>query len=229
MTPEGIQQKIFFGYAKAAQKLGATFNLYRATSAINPLQDENLIGQIQASTNVSWSYMKANRYGNALFQICIDAQSSTKPDSCQVGDFLIPTTGAEGVISDNTVYFIASLQFLLPPQAVSCNRTVSIVRPTQGTGAGYVGYAGRTQATDEIIVSGMPMSVIAKGKEASPVKLPTDKKDGGWTCLIPNVGGIILREGDIIKDEFDQQYVISSNELTDLGWRLTAEQVVGSR
>jgi len=45
-----------------------------------------------------------------------------------------------------------------------------------------------------------------------------------WAILMPAWPGVILRTSDIILDELGRKYVVSSAELTDMGWRCTAMQ-----
>lgn len=318
MTPEQIQQKILYGYAKAAQHLGATYDLYRSTTPINPIQSGNLIGTIQMSPSVDWEYMRALSYGKAEFNACIDAQSANAPNSAQVGDYLVPvnnpdvqyfaesislvSTGAgyavgdyiilnggtpqqyliiqvatigaggviataviyqagsysfplptnplsqyyttgngsgatfnvtwspPGIIEDNHTYYVQSIQFDLPPRVVICNRTLNIIRPSQSTGPGYVGYVGYQPSTSLNVMSGMPASVLKKGRgQEAPTKLPTDTQQPVWEILLPNLGNVPIRVDDIVIDDLNEEYVVSVQELTLLGWRLEAIQVVNSR
>jgi len=103
--------------------------------------------------------------------------------------------GVEGTL------FVAALQQLLPIFMVDCNRTVSLLRPAQQSGVGAQGYGGGTD-----------------------VGLPGDVKTPWWIVLLPQWAGVTLRTSDIITDDLGRRYVISSAELTDLGWRLTAMQ-----
>lgn len=318
MTPYGIQQKIFFGYAKAALYLGAYFNLYRATSPINPIQPANLIGMVQMSQSVNWNYDKANAYGNSVFNACLDAQTSSGNLAARVGDYLVPTTGPDvdyyasavtvdsggsgynvndiiildggtfaqyviltvssistgGVITgatitqqgyyssplpsnplsqyytsgsginaefnitwtgfssidNNNTYFVQSLQFDLPPKVVECNETISIIRPSQTTGGGNLGYVGYQKNTATTIASGLPCSFLLQGAGGqSPTKLPTDTREANWIIYIPNLGGIFIRNNDIIIDSDNQEFAIYENEDTELGWRLKAIQIINYR
>lgn len=225
-----IQQKIYYGYAKAASKLGATYNLYRATTPLNPIASGNLIGSILASTNVSWTYMRANKYPNALWQILIDAQRSSAPLNAQVFDYIVGVNNTYDYVSDNNTYFILSEQFLQPIQAVKCNNTLNIIRPSQPTGPGNVGYVGYLQETSETIMTNMPASVLEfRRGESSDLKLPTDSSEPLWKILLPYIGNVAIEIGDIIIDQTDENYVVMSNELTELGWQLQAKQVVNSR
>lgn len=230
MQPWQIQQKIYYGYAKAATKLGASFNLYRSASMVTPISSGNLIGQTVASTNVSWNYMKANKYTNAIWQICIDAQLSSAPLNAQVFDYIVPINNPDGYISDNSTYFMISEQYLLPMQAVKCNNTLSIIRPSQTTGPGNVGYVGYLPSTSLTIASGLPASVLEfRRGEADDLKLPTDSSEPLWKILIPNLGNTQIDIGDIIIDQETENYVVLSNELTELGWQIQAKQVLNTR
>lgn len=231
MTPEKIHQKILYGYAKAASKLGAYFSLYRSSTPLSPIQVGNLVTHLRMSQSVSWDYMKANSYGNAQFNACIDAQSKNSPLSAKVGDYLIPAIDPDNsAINNNNTYFVQSLQFDLPPRVVECNATIDIIRPSQDSTPGYVGYVGYTEGTSEIVMTQMPVSILIEsvGKDAQ-TKLPTDTREPSWVVLLPNLGNVTVRIGDIITDQLDQQFVVYDNELTDLGWRLKALQVVNSR
>lgn len=231
MNPARIQQKILYGYAKAGSKLGAYFSLYRSAIPINPIQLPNLIGNIRMSQSVSWNYMKANEYGNSVYNACIDGQRKNSPLSARQGDYLIPAVDPDsGFIENNNIYYVQGFQFDLPPKVVECNKTISIIRPSQTNGPGYVGYVGYTEATSEPVMTAMPASILIEGQGAqAKTNLPTDTREPAWIILIPNLNNVMVRIDDIVTDEKNQQYVIDDNELTDLGWRIRAIQVVNSR
>lgn len=227
-----IQNRVSFGYAKAASILGSPFNLYRSATPINPIAAGNLITQVKASTNITWEYMKGNKYGNALYQIIIDAQYSTSPNSVVLGDYIVGIADANGHILDNHTYFIVSLEYLLPPQAIQCNSIISVTRPSQTTGAGNVGYSGYTvnPVNSQAVMTAMPASVLIESRgEKSPTDLPTDTKEPNWLVLLPNIGNVKIRVDDIIFDANNQSFVVTNNELTEFGWRLQAQQVINAR
>ena len=257
------------GYAKCAQFIGSQFTLYRCAVPINPTAPVNNLGPILMSANVSWDYMKSNRYGTAVWNLIIDTitfpniylpqlepgQGITMPNPCtvsyaspdslysdwigcyetnyqipvvaKVGDYLVP---AGLPPQDNSIYFVAQEQYLLPILGVKCNATIDIIRPTYPTGNGYQGYSEYTQATSEVIAVQMPVSLLELGSaEKAPTKLPTDTNQPKVIILMPNLGGVVVRTDDIIIDEVNQNYVVNDNELTELGWRIVATQVVNSR
>lgn len=228
----GVQifQKILYGYAKAAQHLGAPFQLYRSATPLTPIQSGNLIGTILADTNTSWEYMKANFYGNAVWNLLVDAQHSSGTIAARVGDYLVGVTDGSSLPFDNSTYFVQVLDFDLPPKAVKCNQVISMIRPTAPVGPGNQGYASYTPATATPIMTSMPAAVLIDGRGSdAKTKLPTDTRNPSWLVLLPNLGNVTVRVGDIIIDNLNQNYVVKDNELTELGWRLRTEQTFNYR
>jgi len=60
--------------------------------------------------------------------------------------------------------------------------------------------------------------------EHNETKLPTDSKSPWWQIILPYVNDVVIRSSDIITDDLSRKYLISSAELTDMGWRITAMQ-----
>lgn len=205
-----IQQKVYRGYAISAAKIGTAFNQYRPTSAIGPVAGAP-IATLNASFNAQdMKYGKPNVYAKPLWYALVDGTQTA------VGDYLI---GASGT------YFIAAQQPLLPILAVECNRTINLLRPQQLTGTGTVGYGGDTVANETVLMTGWPASILQGTKgEKGDTDLPGDVRNPWWAVLFPYSPGVALRTGDIITDDLMRRYIISSAELTDLGWRLTSIQ-----
>ncbi len=214
-----IQNKVYYGYSKAAAKLGLTFNQYRSSSAINPIQSGNFLRTILASNSVNWAYDKANKYGNAIWNCLIDGRLT------QVGDYIVGT---------RDTFFIAAMQSIMPILAVECNRTITITRTIQlgdqqaGTTptTGYVGYVGRNinnSNSEKIIMQNIPCSILEGSRgQFNKVGLPTDTKMPEWKILLPRLGGVLVGTGDFILDDLGGRYTVISDEDTDFGWRLTA-------
>ena len=117
------------------------------------------------------------------------------------------------------------MQLTLPILMVECNRTLTVLRPEQQTGVGAVGYGGNTSAGETTLMQGWPASVLQGTKgEKTEAALPGDNRTPWWSILMPAFAGVILRTADIMTDELNRRYIISSAELTDAGWRLTAMQ-----
>ena len=205
-----LQSKIYYGYAKSAKYIGPSFQLFRPSSATNPFQYGPL-GTLNASFNaMDMTYGKPNVYGKPLWYALVDGTQT------QVGDYL---TNAD------KTYFIAAMQQTLPILAVECNRTINVFRPQQQTAAGVNPYGGTIDSNQTEIMTAWPASVLqgTKGEKEGAV-LPGDVRLPWWAILLPAYPGVTLLTADIITDDIGRRYIISSAELTDLGWRITAMQ-----
>jgi hypothetical protein len=54
--------------------------------------------------------------------------------------------------------------------------------------------------------------------------LPGDSSVSRWTVLLPAHPDIVLQFSDLLTDDLGRSAVVSSAELTDLGWRLSVKQ-----
>lgn len=212
-----IQNKIYYGYGKAAIRLGLTFNVYHSISPLNPIALPNLLGTIQSSFNQNWAYDKANKYGNNVWQMVADGRAAPDAIGFVVGDYL---TGFDQDGND-LYYFVIGKQSLMPILAVSCNAFVQIERATQDLSPGFNGgYSGYLPGTSTVLATNLPVSILNSniGRD-NQMKMPTDTLLPRWVMLMPNLGGVIFKNRDIVIDGKGTRYVLASAELTDLGWR----------
>jgi hypothetical protein len=157
------------------------------------------------------AYKKPNKYGKATWYALFDGAGIT------VSDYFI---GPQGT------FFIAGMQSLLPILAVECNRVVTIYRPKRQTNVGLGGYGGTTDTNMLTFVKGRPCSILQGTKgEKSEAALPGDTRSPWVIILLPAAGGTI-RPDDVMIDDLGRRYVVSSPELTDLGWRITAQMAI---
>jgi len=204
-----LQSKIYIGYGKAAKRIGFDYQQFRATSASNPLSSTAL-QTLPVSFTTNFSYSAPNRYGKADWLGLFDARQFA------VGDFLV---GRQGT------FFIAAMQDTLPILCVQTNRTVDVLRVGMDPGVGLGSWSGGRRAGEAPIMQGWPASILQGTKgETNDVKLPQDIKTPWWAILLPAWPGVVFRTSDIVRDDLDRKYVISSAELTDMGWRITAMQ-----
>jgi hypothetical protein len=203
-----LQKKVYAGYAKAALRIGPVFSLFRPSDPLNPL-GFGPIATLNASFNAEdMAYGRPNKYGKPTWYCLVDGTQT------QVGDYLINAT---------QTFFIAAMQPILPILAVDCNRTINVLRPQQQTGLGAVGYGGDIDANETPLMTGWPASVLQGTKgEKNEVNLPGDVRNPWWQILMPAFPGVVLQSADIITDDIGRRYIVSSAELTDLGWRMTA-------
>lgn len=207
-----IQQKLYKGYAIAAKRTGTVYQHFRPSSASNPLASGNQLPDLYASLNADDpTFSRPNVFGKATRYAIMDGAQ------CQVFDYIV---GVEGTL------YIAAMQQLLPIYIVDCNRVITISRPSMGSGPGAIGYGGDTAETEVALMTDWPCSMLQGSKgEKNDVALPGDAKNPWFTTLVPYWDGVHLRTGDIITDDIGGRFRISSAELTDLGWRMTAQQV----
>jgi hypothetical protein len=230
-----IQASIWRGYARAAAKLGAPYQFYRPHAGNFP---GNRTVCIPVSLNAEdMKYGKPRGYAKATFYLLADGTH------IRVGDYCLSQSQASltidvpwedrfgGVIGESMavdfppppeMFFIAAMQPLLPILTVLCNRTVSIGRVTAPAGITAPSYGGMTRDNATPYVKGIPCSIIQGTKgEKGQVNLPGDTRAPWWTILMPaSVGSV--KYGDLIIDDLGTRYVVSSSELTALGYRITA-------
>lgn len=211
-----IQNRIYYGYGKAAIRLGTTHTIYRSSNGINPIQSGNIITSMLIGIDYDYTYKKAKKYGTPVWQFLAENGLSLLQY-----DYLV---------SNTTTYFIIDViptDRLDPPLCVECNDTLTITRPTQPTGDGAVGYGGYSPATAETLLVNCPASLLeGKRGDSNSLKLPLDTRLPSYKVLLPYLGGINLRIGDFISSTTNNRLVISSVELSGLGWRLDATSVV---
>lgn len=211
MDAATLQNRIYKGYDKAAQRIGIDFTIYRSTTAIDPISPDNIQGTIKASFNVSWNYERASKYANSVWQLVADGTL------LQPFDYLKSAT---------QIYFVAGKQLILPMLAVSCNQSIDIKRPVGPSGKGYQGYSAFEDSTAETIYRDCPASYLQGTRGTNnPNDLPTDAKMPWFIVLLPMLGGQLIQTGDFLENSFGVRHMVSSAELTDLGWRLTVGSV----
>lgn len=203
-----LQAKIYKGYGLAAKRIGFPYDVHRPADPLHPIGAA--LATLPASFNQEFSYRRPNKYGVATWMGIFDASA------CLVGDYLI---GRQGT------FFIAAMQDTLPLFMVQTNRVVSVLRVGMDSGVGQIGYGGATAANEVPMLSGWPASVLQGTKgERNEVLLPGDVRTPWWLILLPAWPGVVLRTSDVISDDLNRRYIVSSAELTDMGWRITAMQ-----
>jgi hypothetical protein len=186
---------------------GATFD-----SGTSFDQPGNLLFSLPVSFNAeNMAYSKPNSYGDPLWYALVDGTNLESGDYC---------VGPQGT------FFIVSLEPLLPILVCECNRTVSIFRPQGQSGLGLGPYGGNTDVTEPLLVAGRPCSILqgTKGEKAES-NLPGDVRAPWWSILMP-YAGVDITFDDIIVDDLGRRYIVSSPEITSLGYRITAMSAV---
>jgi hypothetical protein len=208
-----VQNRVDYGYGKCAIKIGVETNIYRAPNGINPLASGNLIGTTFLSQNVSWDYMKANKFGNVLWQLVVDRTG------LQSFDYLV---------NDQFTFYINEMEPIVPTNGIECTRMVSLTRPNQDYVPGSNSYGGYDPNTEIQIMENCPIGILTSGRmEKNPFNLPLDTRSPSYILYIPNLPGVSPRIGDFIIDDRGVKLSLTSVELTSLGYRCfsVSEQV----
>ncbi len=206
-----LQDRIHWGLNLAARSTGVWAEAFRPRTASDPLSSQNRYLRLKATfSGVDGRLRSAPGYGCALWHGIFDA-AYTQP-----GDYLVRRDGT---------WFIASQQPLLPVLCVRTNHQVTFSRPAAHSSTGINGYGGVTAKNLVPLLERWPACVItASGAGRPSANLPGDASVGGSTVLLPAVAGVTLRVADLMSDDFGHSAVVSSAELSALGWRLTVRQ-----
>jgi hypothetical protein len=207
---------------RAATMLGAWCDAYRPSDATNPLQPQNRFMKLQAAfSSPGGEFAGPTGYGEAAWWGLFDSAYT------RAGDYLVRQESAAGA-GDGGIWFIAQQQPLLPVLCVRTPRMVSFMRPapsTSSSNSGVGSYGGFTLADATVLLSDYPASVISGyGPGLDPTDLPGDAPPRSWQVLLPTAPGLVLLVGDLMSDDLGRRGVVSSAELTDLGWRLLVKQ-----
>ncbi len=205
-----LQDTISRALGRAATVAGTWFDAYRPAGVTDPLASANRFLRLNALLTPDTGDLKRPvGYGHATWSGIFDT-AYTQP-----GDYLV---------SPVATWFIAAQQSLLPVLAVKATRIVSFAHPAAPLAAGLNTYGGLTAASAVPLTGPWPASVLAAGNGGQDAGLPADAPPGSWTVLLPAIAGLVLRNGDLFTDDLARAGVVSSAELTDLGWRLMVKQ-----
>nr|WP_321985338.1 hypothetical protein [uncultured Lichenicoccus sp.] len=209
MDAAGIQTKVARGYGIAARFLGSTYTQYRPTGPNAALT--NVVQTLNAAFDTTAGFKfagpalwgKPTRFG--LFDTT----------NVQVGDYFV---------GQAQTLFVSAFQLYEPPELVLCNAVMSISSPGEDTLPGLSNtYAGRTNATDQVLATGWPVSILIKQKgDMDPVKLPADVRSASFEVLMPIIPGVAITPSLRLNDGQGNTYVVNAAEQTSFGNRLLA-------
>lgn len=220
MDAATLQNHIYKGYGKAAQRLGLPNVVSRPLLAADPLA--NVIGTLLCSFNAEdWKYIKASKYGRPTWFGLFDATTT------RAGDYLV---GPQGT------FFIAAQQLHLSVLCVECNRRVAMIRSVAvGPAVGAQGYSGACASegltvlgdidSNGCMVSGWPASILQGGRQTHGTDLPMSVSNAGFQILLPRSVPITIEASDVLVDDLGRRYQAEACELTDLGWRINSKEV----
>ncbi|MDY7525492.1 hypothetical protein [Sphingomonas sp. 10B4] len=224
MDAATLNARVYAGRAKAAQRIGTPFTIYRPAGTVNPLTASQG-GTFVALNAADNSYRKPNLYGHPIWFADMDGRL------VNTGDYLVSADSVQ-------IYFVGAKQSLLPIVAIECNQAVRITRAVETPGAvGSVGYSGLCDSAGEAVnvigqqspFIGWPCSMLlGKGNEKATNALPAGtRQQPGWMILLPVSAPAGLGIGDRLVDANNRIYSIQQAELTDMGYRIIASEVHG--
>jgi hypothetical protein len=197
---------------KWAGRLGSPFSQYRPTSALVAPFSQSPIGSTSAIFDASESlaFNAPSKFNDPLFAAIVD------PRAVQPGDYL--SNDSFGI------WYVASTEPLKPILCVSCNRIITVTRPSPGP-AGDNFYGGDNLSAAAPILTEYPASVLNGTKgERTDVKLPGDVRDPWVQVLVTAPSTVVIDTFDMIEDDLGRNFIISAAEQSNLGWRITAQQ-----
>lgn len=220
-SASATQKRLWKDYGRVAKKQGVVTEVFRPTNVLNPFVDSKITEIPVVFTN-NYNSTKPDRYGVGLIFGIFDATGIKE------GDYLVTQHSIDSEDEKKDAYFVASVSMNKPLLLVKAPRTISVNRATGPTGAlggvkGKLGYSGSTRETESVLMANYRASILQGTKgEINPVDLPLDMRMPWWIILLPAFPGVIIDTGDFIRDDLGRKYVVSSPELTDLGWRISA-------
>ena len=209
-TAEQNQARTWAKFADGAARLGSVFDHYRPAGPDAPLDPANRIGTVRAGiSSDNLAFASPSQYGKPARQCMWDGRLTA------VGDYFVGIPGT---------FFVAAQQLLLPPVAIECNEVASFARPGSSDAVGEITtYGGGDLASQVALATGWPCSRLTKSRgEKSDANLPGDVKAPWLEFLVPAMPGVRILYDDIIDCTDGQRFLVSSAELSPLGWRILA-------
>lgn len=207
-----IQNRIYYGYGKAAIRLGTSHDIFRTPNGINPLQATNFIGSQLIGIDTDYTYVKQKKYGEPVWQLLPEDGLSL-----QNYDYLVGTDMTYFIVD------IASTERLSPPIAVECNSTINLVDPKSTLTPGTNTY--QQLQTGTTILLNCPCSILEYTRFASNnMKLPSSVTLPHYQIILPDFDDVIIKTGQIIYDGIGRKFAVISAERTkrNLGFRIFA-------
>jgi hypothetical protein len=213
-----VQNRIYYGYGKAAQRLGSSHAVYRSVDGNNPIQEANFVFNQLISIDQNYKYTSAKKYGDPIWQFL--------PENgllLQNFDYFVSPSGINYFIID-----IIPDDRLTPPICVECNAILTLYRPVNTRTPGTNTYQAFDPYTAQKILINCPVSILQHTKtDGSNMKLPTSVKLPFYSILIPEFDDIIIKTGDVIIDDKGRRMAVINAERTkkSLGFRIVAGEL----
>lgn len=208
-----LADRLAYGAGCTARRVGFLHDAYRPAGACAPLELANRFMRLcVAFVLPGGGVSRPSGFGVPFRQAWADWSY------LQVGDYL---AGPEGL------GFVASIEPPKPMLVVMTNATLALARPGASGQAGLNGYGAVGPETDVPVLSGFPASLLAGGTgDRTRNGLPDDTKVPGFTILLPAVQGVVPQVADILINDRNERYAVTSVEEMGGVWRFSAVQAV---
>ena len=193
-------------YGQIGAQLGTPYQQVRPLDPLAPLAPAPMATlKIAFDVSASLAFTTPAGFGKPIYFAGVD------PAQVQVGDYLIGKLGT---------LFVAGLEDGKPPLCPRCNATLAFYRPTSSQpGADF--YGGNDTGTGTVLMAGWPGSLLKGSKgERGDDPLPGDARLPWMEALLPAAAGVTLRTDDLCIDDEGRRFIVSTVELSALGWRL---------
>ena len=201
MNGATVQARIWAGYAKAAEKAGRTYSVYRAAIPVSPIEAGNKIAELPCLFAAEKRFEVPNKYKIPTRYLFADGAQ------LQQRDILVGPYGT---------FYVGDMQPNLPLQAVWCNDVISIDRPV---------YQGTTLVPEQVAF-GLP---IFKQLKKVDVKRPEFGANTSGTAIAEFFGFLpvepgTVRQHDVITDQSGAIFELDTIDNTEIGVVVTFRQ-----
>jgi hypothetical protein len=209
-----FQTRIAAFIDKKLAQFGRPFAVHRSANPADPLV-------ASLGSTLAYPYRNPKGHGDADWFLMVGNQLA------QVGDYLV---------AGDEIYIYALAPFLLPAQAIRCNRKVALLAqaaPASNTGAQPYGGVCASDSVAALgavdaagaLVTGWPCSILIGGRAEKGGSLPMSTKDAGWQVMLPRSLPVTLSANSFFLDDLGRRYIIEAAELSELGWRCNVKEV----
>jgi hypothetical protein len=207
MDGYAIQDRLSKAWGIVARQVGQPYIVYKPSSNSYPVTSSNRVIKLSASFSpVKVGAPGVLGYGGVLWRGTFDS---------------IYTSAGFYLVGPNATFFVASQWPLRPVQCIRTTDTITISRTAVTPAGAYSGFV--TELAEQIIVA-WPACLTANSAHIGGA-LP-EARFGNWTAYLPLLPAAPL-VADVLTDLQGRSFVISSAQLTSLGWRLSMRQVEG--
>lgn len=102
-------------------------------------------------------------------------------------------------------------------------RTISLVRPTQASAEGAVGYGGQTPDSEQPIAAGLSANIqLDRQGRRNRVDLPGDGNETQWNIFVPatELAKGMAKDRDVVIDDESVRYQVVAAYWNSLGYQL---------